>query len=328
MELCRLESTSDSHRSISEPLCHPTQPHHLPTRFRDILPEPPVPVAADPPAARCIPCVILHVFDSFHSAFNVFGIARKYHHHPSYDPDSFLSPDELSDARSHMTADNRAETNPMPPPWPFQTMSVWRLMRWMLSSSKQKSEAEVSRLVSTVITADDFWLEDLRNFNAHMELKRFDMSEEDHQADHVFRKDGWTETSVSIEIPTRDCNPDGNGQTFNVPSFFYHKLTAAVEAAFSKCTSRFFHLTPFRCIWQSPVTGKEQWLYDELYTSDTWIKAHDKVQKQRCDDGCTLERIIAGLMFSSDAMHLTQFGHASAWPVYLFFGNQSKYMWA
>ncbi|KIO10576.1 hypothetical protein M404DRAFT_129392, partial [Pisolithus tinctorius Marx 270] len=66
-------------------------------------------------------------------------------------------------------------------------------------------------------------------------------------------------------------------------------------------------------------------LYDELYTSDAWNTAHDDVQKQRRDDGCMLERVIAGLMFWSDSTHLTQFGHATAWPVYLFFGNLSKY---
>ncbi|KII89354.1 hypothetical protein PLICRDRAFT_109005, partial [Plicaturopsis crispa FD-325 SS-3] len=38
-----------------------------------------------------------------------------------------------------------------------------------------------------------------------------------------------------------------------------------------------------------------------------------------------LERAIAGLMFWSDATHLTSFGTAKAWPIYLFFGNQSKY---
>ena len=31
-------------------------------------------------------------------------------------------------------------------------------------------------------------------------------------------------------------------------------------------------------------------------------------------------------MFWSDATHLAQFGNASAWPVYLFFGNQFKYL--
>ncbi|KAI6110396.1 hypothetical protein EDD16DRAFT_1690039 [Pisolithus croceorrhizus] len=275
-------------------------------------------LTANPPAATTIPHIILHVFNSFHSAFNVFGIAQEYRHCPSYDPDSFLSPNELSDAKSHMTVDHCTDTIFMPPPWLFQTMSVWRLMTWMLMGSKQKSITEVNRLISSVIT----------HFNAHTELKWFDASEEDLWSDHIFHKDGWMETSVSIEVPTHDCNPDGNGQTFTVPSFSYHKLTTVIKTAFSSHTLRFFHLAPFQCVWQSPVTGKEQWLYDELYTSDAWIKAHDEVQKQRHDDGCTLEQVIAGLMLSSDAMHLTQFGHALAWPVYLFFGNQSKYMQA
>ena len=74
------------------------------------------------------------------------------------------------------------------------------------------------------------------------------------------------------------------------------------------------------------MTGAEQQLYDELYTSDAWNEAHDELQKQRRDDGCKLEKVIAGLMFWSDATHLAQFGSASAWPVYLFFGNQSKYL--
>ena len=76
---------------------------------------------------------------------------------------------------------------------------------------------------------------------------------------------------------------------------------------------------------KSSITGQEQRMYDKLYTSDTWITAHNDLQKQRRDNGCKLEHIIASLMLWSDAMHLAQFGSASAWPVYLFFGNQSKY---
>ncbi|KIK13410.1 hypothetical protein PISMIDRAFT_118968 [Pisolithus microcarpus 441] len=270
-----------------------------------------------------IPQAILHVFDSFQSAFNIFGIAWEYCHRPTYDPDAFLSPSELSNASLHTTVDNHAsETASIPSPlWPFQMMLVWRLMKWVLTGSKVKSEAEVTDLVSNVITAKDFRTEDLQGFNAHTEMKWFYASEKSLHADHTFHKDGWTEASIPIEIPTRDRNPCGNGQTFTIPSFFYHKLTMVIEAAFSSHSSKYFHLMPFWCIWQSPITGKEQRLFDELYTSDAWIRAHDEVQKQRCNDGCTLEWVIAGLMFWSDATHLTQFAHASAWPVYLFFGN-------
>ena len=47
--------------------------------------------------------------------------------------------------------------------------------------------------------------------------------------------------------------------------------------------------------------------------------------KQRRADGCKLERVVAAMTLWSDSMHLATFGHASAWPVYLFFGNLSKY---
>lgn len=55
-------------------------------------------------------------------------------------------------------------------------------------------------------------------------------------------------------------------------------------------------------------------MYDELYTSDTWIAAHDEIQKQKQDNRCKLERVIAVLMLWSDATHLAQFSIASAWP--------------
>ena len=99
----------------------------------------------------------------------------------------------------------------------------------------------------------------------------------------------------------------------------------AIQAVFAEASSRTFHLTPFKWIWKSPVTGCEQCVYDELYASDAWNEAQDKIMKQRRDDSCQL---VIGLMFWSDSTHLTQFGHASAWPVYLFFRNLSKYAWA
>ena len=75
----------------------PPRSRRLPARFRDILPTPPVPVlpmAAEPPSM--IRRVILHIFDSFRTHFNRFGIAREYRHCPSHDPNAFLSAKDLS----------------------------------------------------------------------------------------------------------------------------------------------------------------------------------------------------------------------------------------
>ena len=107
--------------------------------------------------------------------------------------------------------------------------------------------------------------------------------------------------------------------------FRYRSITDVVHAVFAEASSKWFHLTPFKKLWQSPVTGREQRVYDEVYTSDAWIQAQDEIMKQRRSNGCKLERVVAGLMFWSDSTRLAQFGHASAWPIYLFFGNLSKY---
>ncbi|KIO00575.1 hypothetical protein M404DRAFT_152488 [Pisolithus tinctorius Marx 270] len=112
---------------------------------------------------------------------------------------------------------------------------------------------------------------------------------------------------------------------FTVPGLLYCQLVAVICSTFTEDNAKWFHLTPFRWVWRSAITGCEMWLYDELYTSDAWNRAHDKLQKQSCSNGCKLECVIAGLMFWPNATHLTQFGDASAWPIYLFFGNQSKY---
>ncbi|KAG2056614.1 hypothetical protein BDR06DRAFT_981321 [Suillus hirtellus] len=82
---------------------------------------------------------------------------------------------------------------------------------------------------------------------------------------------------------------------------------------------------PFQQLWKDPLGDHQEWIYDELYTSNTWLAAQDSLQKLPKENGCTLECIVAGLMFFSDATHLANFGTAKAWPLYLYFGNFTKY---
>jgi Plavaka transposase len=317
---------------ISTPNLHdnrPTRSRRLPMRFRDELPVPPPAIPQPPPST--LPRVILHVFDSFRTTINEFGIGREYRHRPTHDPDAFVSVDQLSNVypssspNAELSSSPEVASSSKPPPWPWKNMSVWRLMTWMLTGSNQTSHAQATRLVKEVLSAEDFQIDDVKGFNAQTEMRRLDSSEAQLNDNDIYRRDGWKEIAAEILVPTREKNPDGNGQPFTIPGFQYRPLIAVIHAAFSEATSKWFHFTPFKRFWKSPVTGQEQRLHDELYTSDAWIKAHDDLQKQRRDDGCKLEKVIAGLMFWSDSTHLAQFGNASAWPVYLYFGNQSKY---
>ncbi|KIM52075.1 hypothetical protein SCLCIDRAFT_32939 [Scleroderma citrinum Foug A] len=166
----------------------PSRTRRLPARFRDVLPEPPLPITsedatpAEPddsvPQSMALPRVILHVFDTIHTSFNCFGIARHYRHRPSYDPDAFMAIDQL------LNSHNGEASIPIPStpftlpslPWPWKNMSIWSIMTWMMSRSRQKSEAEVTRL-GNILQADHFDPHDLQGFNVHTEMKHFDSSE-------------------------------------------------------------------------------------------------------------------------------------------------------
>ncbi|KIK32622.1 hypothetical protein CY34DRAFT_18910 [Suillus luteus UH-Slu-Lm8-n1] len=127
-------TSSDFHPSASSNVpdsthsdSRPMRTRRLPLRYRDELPEPPPPVIQNPPAPL-LTHVILHVFDSIHTNMNIFGIACEYCHRPSYDPDQFVSTDELSNIHPHNIGANAAQDSDVPsayptshkPPWPWK----------------------------------------------------------------------------------------------------------------------------------------------------------------------------------------------------------------
>jgi hypothetical protein len=68
-------------------------------------------------------------------------------------------------------------------------------------------------------------------------------------------------------------------------------------------------------------------LQGELYTSAIFNTTHQELQAAAGEPGCNLPHVVLALMFWSDGTHLTNFGKAKLWPVYMFFGNESNYRW-
>ena len=197
-------------------------------------------------------------------------------------------------------------------------------MKWLNTGSHSKSEGEANRLVDEVIRTNDFCVEDLRGFNAHQENRCLDM------VTRATLDEGFQVASVTIAVPTGGLNNTEKSRPYSVPGLHYRKIVDVIKAAFRNPLSQHFHLTPFSLMHRSPVTGVEQRIYSELYHSDTFIEEHRRVQN--CsppppdNPNCKLEKAVAALMFWSDATHLTNFGTAKLWPIYLFFGNISKYI--
>ena len=66
--------------SLEQPL--PPRNWRLPAKYQDLLPEPPLPAIDPQPttSSSVIPHIFLHVFDSFWTQFNKFGIMCAYRH--------------------------------------------------------------------------------------------------------------------------------------------------------------------------------------------------------------------------------------------------------
>lgn len=269
--------------------------------------------------------VLLTLRDTLQTACNIFGLSRQYPRRPSFEPDKFV-PSSLLAKTSPTSIEVRDTQEPGPsrgisePPHPFANMTIYRLMTWMSSGSHQKSQAEVMRLVRDVIQAEDFNPEDLDGFSVRRCMRALD---NEASKETVF-PDDWVEADVNINIPTK--SRDDQGQSFRVPGFHYRPLVAVIRSAFADIQANAFHLFPFKRLWKDPLDNHEERVFDELYTSDSWLEAQDNLQRQPKEPGCSLERVIAGLMFFSDATHLANFGTAKAWPLYLYFGNLSKYV--
>ncbi|KAG0702452.1 hypothetical protein DFH29DRAFT_804945 [Suillus ampliporus] len=281
-----------------------------------------------PRASNTVQRVILLVTESICNIIGAFSLSRDYPQCPSYEPDVFV-PSRLL-AKQCQTLENATPSASVPPPpYPFPNMSVYWLLNWMSTGSTRKSESEISQLVHEVLTAEDFDKTELRDFSMGKYLGLLDTPDKilsSDNASHATLKfpHGWKETAVEIEVPSRRADaPDG--VPFKVPGFHYKPLVDTIHKVFSNAQARAFHLWPFRRLWTDPNDGHTSRIYDELYTSDAWIQAHDELQKQPKEPDCTLERVIAGLMFFSDATQLANFGNATAWPLYLFFRNLSKY---
>lgn len=117
----------------------------------------------------------------------------------------------------------------------------------------------------------------------------------------------------------------GEAPEFEVTGIYHRSIVEVIKSAFQEPLAKSFHFTPFKLFWKPSVTDPSQHVISELYNSDAMLNEHKNIQTQPREPGCTLETAIATIMLWSDSTHLANFGTASLWPIYAFFGNQSEY---
>ncbi|KAH7868123.1 uncharacterized protein C8R40DRAFT_1178151 [Lentinula edodes] len=198
------------------------------------------------------------------------------HHWPSYDPDAFVSLDDLS---------KQTRTSIPLQPQPSSSSS---------GSKSNPSEGETTRLVEEVLMAPDFNVEDLEGFKAHRENLRADKAKLPESSNYLA---GFETASVDIRVPSGQQNVPS--ETFSVPGLHYRPLLSVIREAFSGPLSDKIHFSPFKLFHQLPLSNEEIRAHGELYTSDSFIQAHDKIQRVPLppdESDCKLERAVAAVM--------------------------------
>ncbi|KAF9044316.1 hypothetical protein BJ165DRAFT_1347410 [Panaeolus papilionaceus] len=196
-------------------------------------------------------------------------------------------------------------------------------MTWLNNGRVAKSEAETTRFVHDVILSPTFQSHHLLGFDAHQQNQLLDQRLSQSSLHNQF-----STSNLQIQVPSGQQNVPA--VPFDIPGFLSRSIVDVITEAFTGSYSHLLHFSPFRLFHRDPNTGVDQRVYGEVYSSDAFLAESDKVRYKSPPDpndpNCQREKVVAALMFSSDATHLTDFGNTKAWPIYLMFGNLSKYI--
>ena len=291
----------------------------------------------------------LPISDPIETEPDSMGLYRIYPRPPARDPDEQLTIHHVADAPTFIkeTSINHEE-NPLvglgsnaqaqselkikPFYSPFLNSTVFRLMTWFYKTSK-KTLTDLDSLVSEVLLSDDYDREDLIGFSASRESRRLDESNPQKVTETVTGSsppvpvncsDFWHQDTVRLPLPlTREkFDSEGDAPTINI-NVHHRNLMEIVKSGAQASSANLFHWKGFKQFWKPSETEQAERVYGEVYTSDAFLELEDNIT---IDPNCTLEMTVLPLMIYSDSTHLANFGTAALWPVYIWFGNLSKYL--
>ncbi|KAJ3855522.1 hypothetical protein EV368DRAFT_72215 [Lentinula lateritia] len=143
-------------------------------------------------------------------------------------------------------------------------------------------------------------------------------------------KDSFIKTAVEIEVPSG--SPQIPSKRFRISQLLYWDPLSVICAAFADWVASQFHFMPFKLFQEFDSDDGEtisQCVQTNLYNSDVFLEEHKNLCRAPTDDkDCKQEKVVAVLMCWSDATQLANFGTAKLWPIYMLFGNLSKYIQA
>jgi Plavaka transposase len=197
---------------------------------------------------------------------------------------------------------------------------------WYWNGTTQKSQEGFKKLIN-IIGDESFRPSDVRHTKWDQINKELARDSEQASSDEWLDEDaGWTRTPITINVPFDRNMSDCGTKEYTAVDFYHRSLVEVIREKLSdKTDDTHFHYEPYELHWQPRDESDPLRVYGELYTAPAFLEAHHELQTSAGEPGCNLPRVVVGLMFGSDSTHLTSFGDAKLWPLYLYFGNDSKY---
>jgi hypothetical protein len=265
---------------------------------------------------------------------NTFGLFRRYHakHFPSHDPEAKTSLSMLSNIVTSMedTSNSGKATVTSTPPnddelyGPYPNKKSFLLGEWYWGQASQKSLDSFKKLLE-IIGSDTFSPTDIQCTNWRKIDNRLAINGWDRK-EWVDDDAGWHKSPVTIRVPFHRLAETPGPREYTVLDFYHRSLISVIRERVTNAEHNpHFHYEPYELYWQTPSAAEPLRLHGELYTSSAFNTAHQDLQNLPGEPGCDLPRVVVALMFWSDGTHLTTFGNAKLWPLYMFFGNESKY---
>jgi len=278
------------------------------------------------------------------SVFDRFGLSRLYPIKPSSipNPDQVIFDEGTTPALAPAPSPKRRRLKDILKPYPNLSSFLFDHQFWTSSGSKSRKDRNALR---DVIVRKDFVTADLKGVN-------FEAIEKDLRQTGGT---GWRETPLTIRVPkgikltkavkraaATERTQLHNGEPSTIPlkqpvpgapitihDFQHRRFCDIIRETFSSDpAAHSFHYHPYELKWTPPGSDYEERVYGELYTSQAWLEEDARIQSLTLDPTETNQeapRAIVAIMLASDATGLGQFASSKAWPVYAFFGNQSKY---
>ena len=278
---------------------------------------------------------LLDLSESLTTNADNFGVYRVYARKPLHALPQCGNLNTSSDFRLD-TAPNQGpphlDMQTLPYYHPFSNPSAAAMLAiHHLGASSTRSINHTNGMANILVGLDtELSISDLSKFSAAVEHRKLDdylSSTPDSRFQH---EDGWIESSVRIRLPLdKKKMPETDAAEFEIGGVFHRDIINIISSVYQSDVVKSFNHIPYKEFWKPSEDAPPERLYGEIFSSQTMLEADDDICKCCLEndlDHSDLEAVSVPILLYSDSTHLASFGTASCWPVYMFFGSQSKYV--